>query len=175
MPRDLTGRWIISTVSTGEGCDLSYVALPLTESFRTELRKGILAWRAAAEKIGNDYFDMRLVSGPACWLDRLPEGCSEDFADQLDHTGWEFLPLTPMEEMALLLTGTEGAPSAEEVMKRLDDEVDHVTCRTEYERIVLDNTEHVYLSAHERHNDVQAWSNSLPEWVLEWAMHEGEK
>jgi hypothetical protein len=170
MSHDLTGRWIICTVSTGEGCDLCFAALPLTEVFRTELRKGILGWRAAAEKLGNGYFDVRLSCGPAYWLDRLPDGVPDDFSEQLDRTDWVYLPLTPMEEMALLVAGTNGSPSREEVMKRLDDAVDFVTCRTEFERVIIHGEDRVCLSACERHSDVKAWSNSLPDWVLEWAM-----
>lgn len=174
MTRDLTGRWLMSATSCGEGCRINYAALPLTESLRTELRNGLLAWKAAAEVLNSSWHDVHLLSGPVFWMECLPDCVGEDFPDAVDQSDWVELGLTPMEEMALLTVGEPGAPSREEVMKRLDESMDHATCRTEGARIRITGERTICFTTFEHLCDVEAWSNALPKWVIDWVMSEDE-
>jgi hypothetical protein len=167
MSRDLTGTWIVTSLSPPDGVDLMYAAIALTDSFRKDMRRLIKAGKVAAEAYGSTSITLKVWSGHTYWLIGAPE--NHDYFEDLDVSDWREMKVSPLAELSM---------SAQEVQRNLDAAVDSVTARTECEEVILrqyGGEPELSFSAYEKHGEVKTVTGSLPAYVLAWIMGEEEE
>jgi len=160
MSRDLTGTWIVTSLSAPDGVDLMYAAIALSDSFRQSMKRFIAAGKAAAEVYGSEGITLKTWCSDVYWLGRAPE--NHDYFEDLDAGDWVEMKLPPMAELVL---------SENAAQKLLDEAVDSVSARTECEEVVLRHylkEPDLCFSAYEKHGETKASTSGLPPYVIEW-------
>ncbi len=168
MESERTGQWIMSGLaSNGHDVALSYAALALTPHLKLELRKLISGWEAAALACQQHLFSLEVSASPAYWMRKLPDCVNDTFANRLETLPWDAIPISFIAEIAI------GTDAAREQQGR---SIDRVCTATECETIVISGPRGVYFEARERHGDGLVWTNTLPDWVIDWILsEEGEE
>ena len=162
MSRDLTGTWMVSSLSPPDGVDLMYVAVALSASFRKDMKRLIEAGRAAAEVYGSTGLTLKTWCSATCWLRSTPS--DHEYFQDLDIGDWVEMRVSPVAELTM---------EPDEVQKVLDSAVDDVTARTDLEQVEVGfhgGEPTVSFSAYEKHGDTKVGTCSLPEYVIEWIL-----
>jgi hypothetical protein len=152
--------------SNGHDVALSYAALALTPYLRLELRKLIAGWQAAALACQQHVFSLEVSASPAYWMRKLPDCVDETFADKLDTLPWGAIPVSPIAELAIGL---------DEIREQQGRSIDRVCSASDCELIVISGPRGVYFEAREGHGEGLVWTNTLPEWVIDWILGEEEE
>ena len=166
MSRDLTGTWMVSSLSPPDGVDLMYVAVALSDSFRKDMKRLIAAGKAATEVYGSTGLTLKTWCSATYWLHSTPS--NHEYFLELDAGDWLEMRIPPMAELSM---------EPEEVQKVLDNDIDAVTARTDCEQVEVGfhgGEPSVHFSAYEKHGETKVGTSALPAYVLEWILAEDD-
>jgi hypothetical protein len=166
MAHELDWAWIVVRVAGHDGCDLCYAALCLTPQFKKSFRKALQAWGAAAEWLGNEAFSLDMWNYEVMWLEGDPGGWN----DALPGDAYDWV-LAPGEDKIAELVCTP-----EEIAQNRQLAMDNVLARTTTEKMHLKGgaAPWVFFTCYEKHGSEEISTDSLPSWVISWAMEEDD-